>query len=209
MNRLRVAWVVAALSLAVSAAHAGTIPDPKILVMGSGYSTPVYGLSFTFAANSSGGGSRDFCNASGIDWVELSIATAMPYGWVEGVWVALDSPAYYDVGSSLFTDSGLSFGTNSLTIRLFGLDDGHNGIPFIEDPPGPGSKAELDNEDPWGSHFFISLDNAQTPGVGGWLGKNQNPLVFGATANPVPEPGTFALVLGGLLVLGLRSRRGR
>lgn len=56
MGRLRHAWVVAALSLAASAVQAGTVPDPKILVMGSGYSTPLYGLNFSFAAKSTGGG---------------------------------------------------------------------------------------------------------------------------------------------------------
>jgi hypothetical protein len=205
MNRLRLTWVVAALSLAASATHAGTVPDPKILVAGSGYSEALYELNFTFAANSTGGGNFDFYNASGVDWEDLSIATAMPYGFIDDIWVALDSPTYYDVSSNLFTDSALSFGPNSLTIRLFGRDDGHNGIPFT--PFTPGNK--LESEDPWGSHFFISLDNYEHPGIGGWLDENAAPLAFNATANAVPEPETIVLLLGGLLAMGFRSRRGR
>lgn len=209
MNGLRSAWVVGALCLAVSTAQAGTIPDPKILVMGSGYSEVLHDLDFTFAANPSGGGSLDFFNASGVDWAELSIATAMPYGIIGNVWVALNSPQYYNVASDLFTDSALSFGTSSLTIRLFGLDSQHPGIRFTGGNPGgnPGGKA--DNEAPYGSHFFINLDNTDTPDVGGWLGEGGEPLAFRATATPAPEPGTFVLVLGGLLALGLRFRRRR
>ena len=173
--------------------------------MGSGYSEDLYGLAFNFASTTNGGGNFPFHNASGVDWWELRIATAMPYGYVDDVWVALDSPTYYDVASDLFTSSALSFGDGGLTIRLWGLDDGHTGIPSTSF--GPGDKS--DREGGWGSHFTINLDDGETPGTGGWLGESHGPLAFSATANPVPEPATFALVLGGLLVLGFRSRRQR
>ena len=192
--------------------HAGSIPDPKILVAGSGYSEVLYELNFTFAANATGGGSFDFYNASGVDWVELSIATPMPYGFIDDVWVALDSPTYYDVSSDLFVSSALSFGAGGLTIRFSGLDDGHNGIPSLD----RSLKGEAEDDDPdepegpRGSHFSVNLDtDPGTPGEGGWLGLESSPLAFAASANPVPEPGTFVLVLGSLLAVGLGSRRRR
>jgi hypothetical protein len=205
MNRLRFAWVVAALSLAASVTHAGTVPDPKILVAGSGYSQALYEPDFSFTANSTGGGSFDFYNASNIDWENLSISTAMPYGFIDDVWVALDSPTYYDVSSDLFTGSSLSFGSNSLTILFSGHDGGHPGIPSVIFIP----RDKGDYESPKGSHFSVNLDNDGTPGLGGWLGEDGGPLVFNATANAVPEPGTIVLLLGGLLAMGLRSRRGK
>jgi hypothetical protein len=209
MNALRFALVIGALSLSVSAAHSSTVPDPKILVAGTGYSQPLYELSFTFAANSTGGGSFDFQNASGVDWGELDIMTSMPYGYVDGSWVPLDNPAYYEVASDLFASSALFFGANSLAIRLFGLDGEHHGIPYSPFfPPGKSEDGKSDAP-PFGSHFLINLDNADTPGVGGWFDANHGPLSFDGVATPVPEPGTFALVLGGLLAIGLGSRRRR
>ena len=205
MNRLRFTWVVAALSLVASATHAGTVPDPKILVAGSGYSEALYELNFTFAANSAGGGNFHFYNASSINWENLRISTAMPYGFIDDVWVALDSPKYYDVSSDLFTGSALSFGSNSLTILFSGHDDGHPGIPSVVFIP----QDKGGFESPKGSHFSINLDDDGTPGAGGWLGEDGGPLVFNATANAVPEPGTIVLLLGGLLAMGLRSRRGK
>lgn len=204
MKTLRIVWVVAALSFATAAARADAVPDPKIIVQGSGYSQGLYGLDFAFVANSTGGGSFDFSNESGIDWTELNISTAMPYGYTNDGWAALDSTSYYTISSELFTSSALSFGTNSLTIHLFGVDDGHGGIPFTGAVPMNKSEGEA----PWGSHFSINLDNNPLdPGIGGWLGADHSPLGFDGTANPVPEPGTCALLLGGLLALGLRSRR--
>lgn len=128
----------------------------------------------------------------------------MPYGEIGGIWSPLDSPNFYDVSSDLFTNSALSFGKGSVTILLSGLDDGHGGIPST--PGIPGNKSR--DEDPWRSHFSIGLDNDPgIPDVGGWFDENRYPLTFRATANPVPEPGTFVLVFGGLLAMGLRSRR--
>lgn len=206
MNTLRISAIAVAFTLAVSAAQAGSLPDPKILIAGSGYSQTVYELNFSFGANATGGGSFDFFNSSGIDWAELNLATAMPYGYVDDVWRALDSSLYYDIQSDLFASSALSFGTNGLAIRFYGLDESHPGIPSA----GMGKLHKSDNDPggpPWGSHFSINLDNPGTPGEGGWLGANRDPLSFDAAAAPVPEPATFALLFGGLLAIGLRYRR--
>jgi hypothetical protein len=203
MNTLRTVWLVAALVLVASVARASGTPDPKILVAGTGYSQTLYGPTFGFAANATGGGNFDFLNNSGQDWTELHITTAMPYGYLGESWVPLDNSEYYDVSSDLFTDSAIRFGASTLTIDLFGLDVEHNGIPTAILKQGGAGK------DGWGAHFLISLDNIDTPEVGGWFGVDHAPLSFDASANPVPEPGTFALLLGGLVVGALCYRRGR
>ena len=199
------AWILGILSLAASVTHAGAVPDPKILIAGTGYSEILYGPNFGFTSNPTGGGILDFVNASGFDWLQLSINTTIPYGYVDDVWVALDSPQYYDVSSELFADSVLLFGDNSLTIHFFGVDVDHPGIPYAEFFSG--NKDQIDP--PFGSHFTIGLDNDNTPGVGGWLGPDHGPLTFGASANPAPEPATGALLLGGLVALGICLRRSK
>jgi hypothetical protein len=203
-------WAAVALLLAVSVVHAQSVPDPKIIVQGSGYSQVLHGLTFTVAANAKGGGSASFYNASGLDWGELTLETIMPYGLLDGTWSALDCPRFYDVTSDLFVDSALSFGPSSLTIRLFGLDDEHPGIPFTDEVGEPGKHVE---SGPRGSHFSINLDNSGTPGAGGWFGSDHKPLVLSATAtpaiSPVPEPATIGLVLVGLLAIGLPCLRRR
>lgn len=52
--------------------------------------------------------------------------------------------------------------------------------------------------------FYVNLHNADHPG-----GAIRGQLVYERTVTPIPEPGTTAMLLGGLAVLGWIARRRR
>jgi hypothetical protein len=210
MKTLQTVFVVMALLVVTGAARAERTPDPKILIAGAGYSQVLTSPLFSFTATSGGGGGFDFENASGLNWEALTLALSMPYGLVGGSWTPLNSPEFYDIASDLFVSNSIDFGPNDLTLRFWGVDDSHPGIPTVFGGHDPGFRD--DEPEPPGSHFFVNLDDSPSnPDVGGWLGENHDPLTFQATGSvtPIPEPASGLLLLGGVLALGLGGRRRR
>jgi hypothetical protein len=196
--------IVMVLSLTAPLAFANPI-DPRIVVAGDTGSTPIPGLTFDFTINANGGGFFPFANASGINWFNLSLTTKTPDG--------ATNEGAYDVESDLFLEHRVSFSSDfsTVTILFYGTNSNFPGIPF--DPNWSSTDEEQENDLPFGSHFYISLNNSDqafndTNGFGGWVAGEK---FFGA-AN-VPEPGAFTLLLSGILALGVplarRKRPGR
>jgi hypothetical protein len=121
------------------------------------------------------------------------------------------------VESNLFVSHRVTFSSDfsTVTILLYGINSDFPGIRFDPNlfPPEEDEDLRLRLPIPFGSHFYISLNNSDqefdaTDGFGGWVAGEK----FFATAN-VPEPGAFTLLLSGILGLGVplarRKRPGR
>ncbi len=200
----RITLMVALILFAAGTASAGGDPDPKILIAGTGYSQILISPYFSFTATSTGGGTFDFLNGTMLDWEELWLDVALPYGWIDDAWVPLNSSGYYDLGSELFLSNSISFVDDGVTLHFWGVDESHPGIPGA--PIIPGLDFRDQGSDSTASHFSIILDDSPgVPDVGGWLGEDHQPLTFSALGGsaPIPEPTSGILVLSGLLVVGL------
>ncbi len=200
------------MALAVPLALANPI-DPRMVVGGNATSDPIFGLTFQFQINESGGGFFDFANASGINWTNLSLTTKTP---LDGNNNPITDPGAYNIYSDLFARNTILFKNDfsDITVLFFGTDSNHPGIPF--DPAYEEKDFLLDNSNslrlpPFGSHFYISLNDVDnipgidnSDGAGGWV---PGAIVYGA-AN-VPEPGTLTLLLSGILAIGISVSRRR
>lgn len=172
---------------------------------GSGCSDPpIFSQAFTFTANSNGGFCSGFGNHSGTNFDSLTFTTSIPNV----------SPTFLCSPEPFFTTCDFIQDTaaNTLTIEFFGLDGPlgtHHGIPVAT-----GCSFQIDCLPP--DNFFLNLNNPvcgrlgcaqpfDANGTGDWL-TNGAPITFSATANGVPEPGTWALLLGGACVLLARAR---
>ena len=166
---------------------------------GSGCSDPpIFGLQFTFNVNSNGGFCSGFGNHSGMNFDSLRFTT--PIGTTSPF--CSPEPFFLECTFSLDTVN------NILTIDFFGLDRTHQGIPVAPDCPVGTDCLPPDN-------FFINLNNRVCPPTGGpctqpFEANGTGDWVPGSTvsgaANGVPEPGTWALLLGGAGALLARIR---
>jgi hypothetical protein len=200
--------IVGLMALAIPMALANPI-DPRIVVGGRAASEPIFGLTFHFNVNGNGGGFFDFANASGIDWINLSLTTRTP---LDGNNDPITNPEDYNISSDLFASNRILFsnGFSNITILFFGIDANHPGIPLdpaFEEEEDFVFANEVEDNPPFGSHFYISLndgDDFDPNGRGGWV---PGATVYGA-AN-VPEPGTLTLLLSGILAIGISVARRR
>jgi hypothetical protein len=212
MKVFRSVALLGILLIAVSAAYADGIIDPRIVIGGDTASVGVLS-SFSFMSNANGGGlyadtpntqgnggigvptfGTGLYNASGVDWTSLLITAPIPNAGPNGLYI---------LQSTLFLNATISFSSNTLSILFSGTGfaGGNSDLRFIA----PGIKA--------GDHFLIDLNDVTGVDGGGWL-SGGSPMIFQAQANPaqanlVPEPGSFVLLLGGLgmLAAGLARRK--
>jgi hypothetical protein len=187
-------WFVLVLVVAAALAHADPV-DPRIIIEGAEESVGVPGT-FEFESNSMGGGFLHFFNGTNEDWISLKITTNIP---------SLANPLF-TADSTLFRHAipppDPQPGDTSLTFMFFGVDEAFPGIPAR-------------------SSFIVGLNNpidgmditgpGAEYGKGGW----DPGQTFVAVATPIPEPGTWLLMVSGFLVWGLArvsrqisSRRG-
>jgi len=114
-----------------------------------------------------------------------------------------------------FTNCDFHFGTDTVTIDLFGLDGTHHGIP-VPPPVGCPPIAPGCAPNPTPDNFFINLNDAGpcdadgchpggARGIGGWV-----PFSTVTVIANTPEPvTTWVLVLGGAAMLLARARMAR
>ena len=171
---------------------------------------PIFSQQFTFTSNSHGGFCTGFGNHSGMSFGSLTFVTAIP-----NVSPTMNcSPEPFFAFCNFFEDTA----AGTLTILFFGLDRTHQGIPVAPDCP-VGSTNCLPGLPP-PDNFFINLNNPVCPptggpctqpwdtnGTGDWL-TNGSAVTFSVAAN-LPEPGTWALLLGGVGALLARARLAR
>jgi len=164
-------------------------PDPKILIAGGSDSKDLTGPTFSFTANSSGGGpvdNYDFFNDSGEYFSTLSITTTtkFPNGTSIG---SIDCDLD---GNGFFSDCAVTTNLDTATILFYG-DLG--GVPYCED-----------GVDAYYCEFEFSLNNdgsIDPSGVGGWVPG----ATFTAVAN-TPEPGTITLFVTSLGILAAKGK---
>jgi len=156
-----------------------SIPDPD-------EGTPIFSSSFTFQANSQGGGILSFINESGFTWDKLDFIVNLPS---MSSFACAPEPFF---SFCLIQPTEISGGRTTYDIALIG----------------PGTRGGIGDKVPFSINLndFIS-DGVQNPdpnGAGGWEPNNS----FAGTAN-APEPSSIALLLAGagLVTWGLRRRR--
>jgi hypothetical protein len=219
MRYFRGILVFAVLICTVSIALADGIPDPRIVIGGDYASTPVYGANFSFTSNSLGGGyygdypqnygPGGFVNVSNADWTSLVITVPTP---TDNSGAYITAREAYDVDAYTarifrFWDIQFSGDNSLLTILFWGTGfyiSGETGIFYT------GIPTEAGEEYLAAAHFSINLNDEGTnpDGSGGWKRGDQG-LAFSATANAIPEPATFSLLLGGVIALGVRVAWGK
>ncbi|MBV8811778.1 MAG: PEP-CTERM sorting domain-containing protein [Acidobacteriaceae bacterium] len=174
MNSLRylVAFLFVTAPLALQASH------PTIIVNGDPPNiTVITNTSFTFGANSSGGGDFSFQNETGQNWTKLDIFVTLPTFQS----ITCGSVAFVTCTVTTTTPAGASPASYDLV--------------FGPDPNGGILNGEL---------FSINLNNnavinLDPNGVGDW-GPGRD---FDAKANFfTPEPGSWMLIALGLTALG-------
>jgi hypothetical protein len=89
MKRLRILFLLVLTMMSANRLQASSQPnDPRIIISGGHDSlapfTSIFGLTFTFFANGSGGGFLTFTNMSGVDWtyLEVNVPAPMPAGTI-------------------------------------------------------------------------------------------------------------------------------
>jgi hypothetical protein len=193
-NLMKIVLLLMGVALFAGSILAGQLPspDPKILIAGGGGSTDLYGTTFSFTSNSSGGGSGedyDFYNDSGEYFSNLSITTTsvFPNGAPIG-------PIDCDLdGNAYFSDCAVITNLNNTATILFYNTGDPGGVPYCEDGDAYYCEFEfsLNNDG--------SLDNPS--GVGGWVPN----ATFTGAAN-TPEPGTVTLFVTFLGILAAKGR---
>jgi len=169
------------------------VPDPRFAIrrLRRG-SIPFYGLDFTFDL-SDGAGSVDFRNAGPKTLYSLTF-TITP-GGPGGA-----GPEVFSCGD----DSELS-GVIPFTNCLFLETGGPHSESIVTFYGGPGLPSQ--------SHFFVTLDGfgsaVQVSAQGGTTPLSGPPVGTSGSPDPVPEPGTLALFIGGIAVLLGRRRLGK
>jgi hypothetical protein len=180
---------------------------------------PIFGEIFSLPpTNATGGMCKGFGNHSGANFDSLMFTTSLTNANPSDPFLCSPQPFFLDCGFSVDGSPRLlpsgSFITsgNTITVEFFGLNADHRGIPPTT-ALNPLTGGPADN-------FFINLNNpvCGTNGVcsqpfsdtaaGDWL-TNGVPVTFTAAANGAPEPGTWALLLGGCGVLLARARAAR
>lgn len=181
-----------------------TPPDPTMIIIRGGDPIQLFETSFSFSANSNGGGFIEFENDTGQTLDSLLITTkiatgphAFTFGSPSGS-ISFDFDEATGNLSVLFSGLGISpsywiyppeQGTPEFHPSLFSI--------LLNDPITGGIEGEY--------IYYDGLDYPVDPGgSGGWI---PNSMIY-AVAN-VPEPGTCLLLLTGLLGVFAASRSGR
>jgi hypothetical protein len=199
MRLLRASFLIVTLLFSARVASADSVsPDPKVIVGGGGHSVQINGNTFAFTVDSNGGGVFDFIAPQGTEDVFALALTflAVPNTPLSG---------YSCDASGIFPTCGFTLNGDGTVTALFSgghedeaewLDDlaelanGIIGQPVFDANDLNGGIEE-------GQEFTINL------GANGWLaGSNVSGVV-----NPVPEPGTLALLLAGAGLLGVGRKR--
>ena len=169
------------------------VPDPRFAIrrLRRG-SIPFYGLDFSFSL-SDGSGSIDFRNANPETLYSLTF-TITPGG------PAGSGPEIFSCGD----DSELS-GVIPFTNCLFLETGGPQSESVVTFYGGPGLPSQ--------SHFFVTLEGfgsaVQVSAQGGTTPLNGPPVGTSGSGDPVPEPGTLGLFIGGMVLLMGRHRLGK
>jgi hypothetical protein len=166
------------------------VPDPRVAIrrLARG-SIPFYGLDFSFDL-SNGVGSVDFRNAGPETLYSLTL-TITPGG------PAGAGPEVFSCGDDSALSSVIPFAN-----CLFLATGGPHSESIVSFYGGPGLPSQ--------SHFFVTLDGfgsaVQVNAQGGTIPVSGPAVGALGNADPVPEPGTLALLLGGLALVLSRHR---
>jgi len=161
------------------------VPDPRVAVrrLRRG-SIPFYGLDFSFDV-SNGGASVDFRNAGPETLYSLTL-TITPGG------PAGNGPEVFSCGDDSVLSDVIPF-TNCLFLET----GGSHSESIVTFYGGPGLPSQ--------SHFFVTLDGfgsaVQVSAQGGTTPMNGPAVGALGSPDPVPEPATLALFIGGVALL--------
>ena len=167
MRRLSCLFALIMFTAAAGSVSAAPI-DPEIGIDGDPTGpTPVTSNTFTFGADSLGGGKPQFVNDAGFTFVSLTFSVVLPQG------------------SIIKCTPGPIFAAcliSSLDIR-----NTDNAIFHIGFETGPGALTGILP----GAPFRVLLNNSGSPDAGGWGAGNDFNAVAGGAA---PEPSSFGLL---------------
>jgi hypothetical protein len=210
MRLLRVSLLVSTLLLCARVASADAVsPDPRVILGGGSKSVQITGNTFSFQVDSSGGGSGpnfDFiAPQGGEDIFSLALIFVAPPGTTAS---DLTNGTFVCGSNKLFPTCGFTLnGDGTFITALFtgASEDEKEKKDDRYERRKRGEANDVYGGIEEGQHFSIDLgQNCPSAGCGWVAGSTVNGVL-----NPVPEPGTMALLLAGLgfAAVGRKFRR--